>query len=459
MSFFDEFNQIVPYSVKVNVGKNKQFKTDPSKKSDTNHKGKMVSFYKKAETFEELEKHGLGEYMTYLPAEEVSMPIDIEITSDEEITSIFEKTSKYTNRKNTNHKIRIFNNDKAQIGYVSFSLTPSGDIDQKTSFYDSPNGTEKIMHIIYNSINNGNLIKDDTFEFQKNNEDGTKKIYITQRNGKVVGASVTEQELETWEDVAFQSITHFSKDEKTPKLKRYVASCVVDETDCSKRGGSLFPWECATLEKDLFAYQEAMDDFQQHMKWFKEKTGIDVSIEKCIELENLSYDEQEKQGFSSPQFNIWYYSSLANYLSDESNNILKDFKGNYIGNILRLTDNGYEACIVTKHQKANKNYRLYTLIDFSGTSITQGTGVEAVIGTEDRDPNYFERLETADKTPTFVTEIDKDGNEKLVLYKGNAISKECPEYEDFVENFIAPFSEIKPIQISKVLNRENKMTR
>lgn len=176
MSFFDEFNQIVPYSVKVNVGKNKQFKTDPSKKSDTNHKGKMVSFYKKAETFEELEKYGLGEYMTYLPAEEVSMPIDIEITSDEEITSIFEKTSKYTNRKNTNHKIRIFNNDKAQIGYVSFSLTPSGDIDQKTSFYDSPNGTEKIMHIIYNSINNGNLIKDDTFEFQKNNEDGTKKF-------------------------------------------------------------------------------------------------------------------------------------------------------------------------------------------------------------------------------------------------------------------------------------------
>ncbi len=334
MSFFDEFNQIIPYSVSVNVGKNKQFITDPSKKSDTNHKGKMVNFYKKAETLEELEKHGLGQYMTYLPAEEVSMP---------------------------------------------------------------------------------------------------------------------------GEDIAFQSITQFSKDENTPKLKSYVASCVVDETERSKRGGNLFPNECAILENDLLAYQQSMAEFQQHMEWFKKETGIDVSIEKCIDIGNLSYDEQERQGFSSPQFNVWYYSSLANYLSDQSNNILKNFKGNYIGNILRLTDNGYEACIVTKHQKSNKNYRLYTLIDLTGTSIAQGTGIDYL--DEERDPHYFERLRNADKTPTFVTELNQDGTEKLILHKGDAISEQCPEYDDFVKNFMTPFSEIKPIQIGKILNRENKMTR
>lgn len=454
MSFFDEFNQIIPYSVSVNVGKNKQFMTDPSKKSDTNHKGKMVNFYKKAETLEELEKYGIGQYMTYLPAEEVSMPIDIQVTSDEEILLNFEKTSRYTSRNKTDHEIRIFNADKAQIGFVSFSLTPSGDIDKKTSFYDSPDQTESIMHKICNTISNGSIIKDDTFKFQKNNEEGTKKVMVTQRNGKVVGASVTEQELETWEDVA---ITQFSKDEKTPKLKRYVATCVVDETERSKRGGNLFPNECAILENDLLAYQQSMAKFQQHMEWFKKETGIDVSIEKCIDIGNLSYNEQERQGFSSPKFNVWYYSSLANYLSDENNNILKDFKGNYIGNILRLTAQGYEACIVTKHSKADKDYRLYTLMDLTGTSITQGTGINYL--DEERDPNYFERLRNADKTPTFVTEIDKNGNEKIVLYRGNAISEECPEYDDFVENFIAPFSEIKPIQISKILNKQNKMTR
>lgn len=455
MSFFDEFNHIVPYFVRVNVGKNKPFKNDPTKKSHTNHKGKTVAFYKKAKTLEELEKYGSGEYIEYLPAEQVSMPIDIQVASDENITPIFEKSSKYTNKEITYHDIRLFNSDKDQVGYVSFSLTPSGDINQKTSFYESPDGTEKIMHITYNDMVDGKLIKDDHFEFQKNSKEGTKKVAISQRDGKVAGCSVVEKELETKEDVLFQSITQFSKDEKTPKLKRYVASCVVDETERSKRGGTLIPWECMTLEEDLFAYQKAMAEFQQDVKWFKEQTGIDVSIEKAIKIGELSYDERKKQGFSSFPFDAPYYPHLARYLADESNNRLKDFKGNYIGNILKLTDKGYEACIVTKHQKDNKDYRLYTMIDFTGTSITQGTGMDeyADIG---RDSNYFERLESADKTPTFVTRMGKDGKEELVLYKGNAISEECPEYEEFVEDFIAPFSEIKPMQISKILNKKSK---
>ncbi len=451
MSFFDEFNHVVPYFIKVSVGKNKQFKTDLSKKSSTNHKGKMIAFYKKVKTLEELEKYGLGEYIEYLPAEQVSMPIDIQIISDEKLTPIFEKSNNYTNKERTEHDIRIFNSDKTQVGYVSLSLTPSGDINKKTSFYESPDETEKIMHTTYNNMRDGKVIKDDFFEFQKNSEEGTKKVEICQREGKVVGCSVLEKDLETREDVFFQSITQFEKDEKTPKLKRYVASCVVDETERSKRGGTLIPCECMTLEEDLFEYQEAMDSFQQHVKWFKEKTGIEVSIEKAIEIGDLSFDEQERLGFSPIKFKAQYYSWLARYLSNENNDRLKDFKGNYIGNILKLTDNGYEACIVTKHQKSGQDYRLYTLIDLTGTSITKGTGID-----EDRDLNYFKRLESADKTPTFVTRKDKDGKEELVLYHGNEISGECPEYKQFVEDFITPFSEIKPIQISKILNKENE---
>ena len=53
MSFFDEFNHIVPYSIRVNVGRNKQFKKDANKKSFLNHKGKLVAFYKKPKTREE----------------------------------------------------------------------------------------------------------------------------------------------------------------------------------------------------------------------------------------------------------------------------------------------------------------------------------------------------------------------------------------------------------------------
>lgn len=459
MSFFDEFNHIVPYFVKVNVGKNRQFKTNPSQKCPENYKGKMVAYYKKAETMEELEKYGLGQYAIDLPAQQVSMPIDIQISSDAQLIPRFEKSSKTTNREKTKHEIRIFNEDNIQVGYVSLSLNPSGDIEDKTSFYESPDGTEEIEHIVYHEIEDGKLIKDDMFEFQKNSEQGTKKVRVNQRDGKVVGASIVEQELETWEDVQFQSLTEFSKDEKTKKLKTYVASCVADETERKKRGGSLIPWECMTLEKDLFQYQETLEDFEETAQWIKERTGEEITIERVIENSKLSYQEKEQKGIKYPfAFADSCFEYQATYLADSSNNLLQDFKGNYIGNILRLTDKGYEGCIVTKHQKAGKDYRLYTLIDFTGTSITQGTGMDEFMDI-DRDSNYLERLRNADKTPTFVTEIDREGNEKLVLYQGNAISEECPEYEEFVGNFINPFSDIKPIQISKVLNKESNISR
>ena len=453
MSFFDEFNNIVPYSIKVNIGKNKSFKTDENKKSSSNHKGKVVEFYKRAETLEELEKYGLGNYIEYLPAEQVSMPIEIQVVSDECLIPLFEKTSRYTNKQKTNHKIRIFNSDKAQVGYVSLALTPSGDIEEKTSFYESDDRTEKIMHTTYNMMRDGKLIKDDVFEFQKNSSEGTKKVKVSQRDGKVVGSSVIEQDLENKEDVMFQPITQISKDENTPKLRKYVASCLDDETDYSKRGGSLIPWECMTLEDDLLEYKKSMDRFQKFARRFKEETGTELSIERAIEIGEMPYDELFKQGFpTNIKSVILSYSNLARYLNDRHNNLLKDFKGDYIGNILKLTDKGYEACIVTKHEKEGYEYRLYTLIDLTGTSITQGTGMEYM--DIDRDPNYFKRLEEADKTPTFVTRIERDGNEKLVLYKGNSISGQCPEYTDFVEGFIAPLSEIKPVQINKILNKQ-----
>lgn len=458
MSFFDEFNSITPYFVRVNVGKNKQFKIDPTKKSHSNHQGKLVAFYKKAKTLEELQKYGLGEYVEYLPSEQVSMPINIQVVSDGQITPVFEEGSDYTNKKSTRHTIRIFNNNKAQVGCIFISLTPSGDIYEKTCFYNGPSRNEQIMHTIYNNMNNVKLIKDEHFMFKKNDGAITKKIEISQREGKVVGAAVVEQDLETREDVAFQSITEFAKDEKTPKLKRYVASCVVDETERKKRGGTLIPWECMTLEDDLFEYQKAMDEFNEHVNWVKEKSGIEISLERAIEIGKLSYSKQREAGIPR-EFTDYssYYCQKAKYLSDSSNDLMRNFKGMYIGNILRLTDKGYEGCIVTKHQKDEKNYRLYTLIDFAGTSITRGTGMDEYADSYiTRDPNYFERLRNCDKVPTFITTVEENGNEELVLYKGSPISEECPEYNDFIQNFIAPFSEIKPIQISKLLNKENE---
>lgn len=457
MSFFDEFNHIVPYTIRVNVGGNRQYKTDTSNKTNKNHKGKMVAVYKRAETAEELEKYGMGEFTTYVPAEQISMPIDIQVVSDETLTPKFEKTSKYTNRESTEHEIRIFNKDGAQVGYVCLSLTPAGDISRKTCFYENPEKTEKIMHTSHSEIQDGKMIKDDNFKFKKDSETGTKKVRISQRNGKVVGSSIMEQDIETREDVLCQSIIQLGKDENTPKLRTYVTSCVTDETERKKRGGTLIPRECRTLERDLYQYQSTMENFNQIAEWIKQQTGEEITIERALENDKLSYKERKEKGIRYPRlFNDGNYADKARYLADSNNDFLREFKGKYIGNILRLTDKGYEACIVTKHQKDNKDYKLYTLVDLTGTSITQGTGEEAYMDIVGRDSKYFQRLREADKTPTFVTQVNQNGSEELVLYNGKAISEECPEYEEFVTKFIAPFSEIEPIQIGKILNRQNQ---
>lgn len=457
MSFFDEFNHIVPYTIRVNVGGNRQFKTDTSNKTNKNHKGKMVAVYKRAETAEELEKYGMGEFTTYVPAEQISMPIDIQVVSDETLTPKFEKTSKYTNRESTEHEIRIFNKDGAQVGYVCLSLTPAGDISRKTCFYENPEKTETIMHTSERRMQDGKIPNDDVFEFKKSNELETKKVRISQRDGKVVGSYIIEQELETREDILFQPIAVLGKDENTPKLKTYIMSCVTNESDRKNRGGLLIPFECRTLEDDLCNYQNVLEKFKRTAKWIKEQTGEEITIERVLENDKLPNRERREKGIQYPRlFNDGYYAYQARYLADSNNDLLQGFKGKYIGNILRLTDKGYEACIVTKHQKDNKDYKLYTLVDLTGTSITQGTGEEAYMDIVGRDPKYFQRLREADKTPTFVTQVNQNGSEELVLYNGKAISEECPAYEEFVTKFIAPLSEIKPIQIGKILNRQNQ---
>lgn len=387
MSFFDEFNQIVPYFVKVTVGKNKQFKTDVSKKGYANHKGKMIAVYRKAKTLEELEKYGLGEYMEYLPAEQVSLPIDVQITSPESISAKVEETSEFTNRNNTSHSMRIYDINKNQVGYTSIGITPAGDITHKYSSYESHDRRKALTHVISRNFSNGELRVGEYFTFEWYDEQGSKSIGITQRDGKVIGATVTEKELQIKENIKFPKIRESVNYINSRKVKSYVASCVADETDIRKRGGTYMPWECSTLEEDLILL-----------------------------------------------------------------GLLKEFKGQYIGNILKLVDNGYEACIVTKHQKDGQDYRLYTLIDLTDVDITQGTGLDACEGIGRNHP-YFEKLKNADKTPTFVTKMGKDGKEELVLYGGNTVPSECPEYEQFVENFIAPFSEIRPVQISKFLNQ------
>lgn len=293
MSFIDEFKDIVPYNVNVTVGKNKQFINDPSKINRFNHKGKMVDFYKKATTIEEFTKHGIGSYRVYLPAEEVSLPIDVSITCPEGISIKEEKTSKYTYKKNTSHQFRLFDEDNNQVGYISITITPAGDINNKYCSYENRDLTHELSCYI---CNYGDSNQEEHFTFEKYDKDGSKSLEIVQKNGKIIGVAVTEREATIKENIEFPKIRQSINYINSRVIKHYVASCVVDEVDMDKRGGALIPSECKILEEDLLRYQRAMNQFQQNVGDFKEKTGIDVSIEKAIEIGKLSYDKREQEG-------------------------------------------------------------------------------------------------------------------------------------------------------------------
>lgn len=457
MSFFDGFDQVVKNSIKVEVGRNKPFIVDKTKINRKNYKGKQVAYYKRAETLEEMEKHGIGSYMEYLPAEEVSLPINISVTSSEKLRLEIEKTSQFTNKKSTDHIVRLYDDNDNQVGFADIDVTPSGDIYHEYKNYTTHDLTKGLTHAVHRKLSNGKIVIDEELTFERFYETGAKSINVYQHEGKVVGGCVEEKEYENKEGLKFPELAKSVDYINQKKLKSHISSCVSDETDIKKRESAHVPWECFILERDLLSYQYAMNDFQTTSEMLKEKSGIDFTIEKAIKLgEETDYRPYE---IGVPVwFNYWRYYQLAKFLADENNNRFKDFKGTYVGNILKLRDGeGFEACIVSKHSRDNQNYRLYTLIDFRGTSITKGTS--PLYPEEERDKKCLERLAKADKTPTFVTKIDKDGKEELVLYRGNAVSGECKEYEQFKEDFLNPFAGIKPFKIDKILKQKRENDR
>ncbi|MCF0125478.1 MAG: hypothetical protein HUJ68_06960, partial [Clostridia bacterium] len=146
-------------------------------------------------------------------------------------------------------------------------------------------------------------------------------------------------------------------------------------------------------------------------------------VESCV-FDDIDYSKYEKEQFPSK------CRILENDLF--KNQLLGDFKGNYIGNIFKITDNICLACIVTKDEN---NCKYYTLVDLTGTSITNEASTN-----KNGTPNYLDILIKADKSPNFKTKIGEDGKETL-------ISEYLPYYcyYDFLEDFISPLPTIEQI--------------
>ena len=432
----------VPYSVSVKTerivksGNGRIIRnTEPDKKNPEevkfeNYTGRMVAIKRNRGTLDDLIEHGPGKFIEYVPAETVSMQIETQVISDELITVVPDKeNSKKTGKNYTYHSIRIKNSEDEQVGDVMFNLNPSGDIINKTCFYESPKESKKIIHTIDRSIEDKKVFTDDRIVFIRDLSDVTRRTEVFQYEGSIVGASI--EEFDNTKD---------SKDELT---NEYIAQCVFDETDVQKRKRLSNPWDCGCLENAILDYQKRLELFLKQAEKVKKKTGKEYTIKKAIELAHMDDAERKKQGYKF-ECNESFYKNIAMSLLVKHTG----FRGEYIGNILRLTDEGYKACVVTKHQKDGRNFRLYTLIDFPGVNLVNN-----------KFDAFYEILRYSRKEPTFVTEIAKDGKEKLILYKGEEAAKECPEYDEFVGEFISPFSGMSPIKMGKFFKVKDKEER
>lgn len=416
MNLLEEFKDIIPYAVSVSVGGSKaNMSRNSDNRSYANFKGKMYPNNRKPQTLEEL-ANGVPQYVM---AQDISLPIKVSLVDGEDLTMVVEKTSPYTNKKSTEHNARIFNKDGKQIGYVSIDLNAAGDITSKTCFYENPEDTHNIHYTLNTGIKDGKIQKEEHFTFEIKDGNSTKVIKISQTDGKIVGMSSSQQRTKTKEEIQFQSITDFTIDPSSPQgIRTYVANNISQEKDYKKRRGLLIPWECRTLEDDLFEYRK-----------------------KCEVLE--SYKDRK-----------FIRRDVIDFCEDPSNDLYAGFRGDYIGNIFNLTDNGYIAYVVTTQAKDNNNFNLYTMLNLEGTNINQGTNPCAWDYEEGRDKKYFEAVKSADRTPRFVTQVLQDGSERLVLYEGQkALESDCPEYAEFKSTYLDPFTDIEPISIGKLLDK------
>lgn len=307
----------------------------------------------------------------------------------------------------------IFTLDKKQIAQVILKLNYEGEIVYQHTYYYSDNLT--LLHSEY--TNRHTKIPYETFDFEKGNFEDGETLNITQVDDNVVGASYSYRIFHFLSSSVFTQPTH---------IENYFDA----------------PYDTQGMNGILTKY-----------------IGIKHTFGKKLELDSNCSDEEfeaeiakyaDKYGFIiKPNFTFDYFTDytlenskdmVASYLANEDNNLLKDFKGKYIGSISFQSTPPSPLVVVTEQEKEGNTYHCYTIL-------------------ENHDK---ETIRDSSKDPKYVTKICENGEEELVLYNGQPISKDCAdgydEYKKFVEEFIAPFSGIQPINIEQFMQEPRDLS-
>lgn len=299
----------------------------------------------------------------------------------------------------------IFTLDNKKVARVVLKLNYKGEIVFQHTYYYSDNLT--LSHSKYTDRHT--KIPYETFGFEKGNFEDKKTLNITQVDDNVVGASYSRP-FQFLSSSVFTQPTH---------AENYFDA----------------PYDTQGMNGILTKYMGIKHTFGK-------KLNLDSNCSnEEFEAEIAKY--MDKYGFIiKPKFTFDYYTDytlessidmVASYLANEDNNLLKDFKGKYIGSISFQSTTTCPLVVVTEQEKEGNTYHCYTIL-------------------ENHDK---ETIRDSSKDPKYVTKIGENGEEELVLYNGQPVSENCQEghdeYNKFVEEFITPFSGIQPIKIEQFM--------
>ncbi len=420
--FVSRFDDVIPYDVEITIGgrKAKEVIYDKSKKSSKNYRGKMYPFYEKGTRYADSK---------YLNAEDISLPIDIKVNCDQAKFITFDDKKdyeaklvnpiRYTNKKSTDHQIRIMDTQNRQIAYIDLRLNESGDIKERFCSYRNEDGTHEIMRFTrYELDEDGQLIRTGCTTYteidQKNNIETEVNLY--EANGVIKSTTISTKKVLLQEERAFQSITDLISDITGENIYSYVTKCYYQGLEDSQNR--------VYVGIDNYTFREDLT------KWYKDKEHAE------------SWKKRDYE-----QYRTDACHSFQEYVENEENNIMRNIAGEYAGQLYMHDDTNSTLYIRTKESDFNQNnFFYYTKVDLTGCD--PFFGINPCYEDEIRDEEYFTRIENARGFSYVTQEIE---GEEVLIWTRNKNFEQAEE--EWREIFINPYEQLSKIKPGKILNK------
>lgn len=411
--FVRQFEDVIPYKFTIKIGgaRASEIKTDKSKATSKNFKGKLYPYYKGELT---------GTKTDYIPLEEINVPIGVSIECNYPHRLKWEKSSKTTNKEKTDFQVRLLKeNEDRQFGYVSLDLTPAGDLENKFCSYCNEDGTREVSQFIFYCFN------EETKEITANEhlsyifynlETGMEEqVVFYKTNGKLQGITTHKSKLRNHQ---FDSIiwSEENVDEKECMFSRCFSEKLLEgiNPNCDNTN--------SIINKDFVYRRNRIKRLHKLMK----------------------YENNEKTKHS---FNFRGFKQELKELLNPQNDIFSVFVGNYIGNTIIKQDG--KLLLIVETIKDNLYY--FTKVDITNT---YAFNVDMYMDRYDS-TLYYNAIRNASKMPMFRIKIE-NGEEILIPFGEAPTEEEVQSFQEFKSYCIESFVSIENKKLSTLSLKQNK---